>query len=77
LTDHPLNPLWLSARFKTIKRRIALNADVDLGCVLHTPVNRAPIDYDQLCGVAPQPAAAEVSDWEITPLKFSSRQRRN
>jgi adenylyltransferase/sulfurtransferase len=31
------------------------------------------IDYDQFCGVAPQPAATEVSDWEVTPLQLKQR----
>ena len=34
------------------------------------PTIKQLIDYDQFCGVAPQPAAAEVSDWEITPLQL-------
>ena len=31
------------------------------------------IDYDQFCGVTPQPAATEISDWEITPLQLKQR----
>jgi adenylyltransferase/sulfurtransferase len=34
------------------------------------PTIKQLIDYDQFCGVAPQPAAAELSDWEITPLQL-------
>ncbi|HEY8458926.1 MAG TPA: ThiF family adenylyltransferase, partial [Blastocatellia bacterium] len=34
------------------------------------PTIKQLIDYDQFCGVAPQPAEAEISDWEITPLQL-------
>lgn len=40
------------------------------------PTIKQLIDYDQFCGVAPQPAAAGVPqalDWEITPLQLKQR----
>lgn len=36
------------------------------------PTIKQLIDYDQFCGVTPQPAT-EVSDWEITPLQLKQR----
>ncbi len=37
------------------------------------PTIKQLIDYDQFCGVTPQPAATEVSDWEITPSQLRQR----
>jgi adenylyltransferase/sulfurtransferase len=37
------------------------------------PTIKELIDYDQFCGVAPQPVVTAVSDWEITPLQLKQR----
>jgi molybdopterin/thiamine biosynthesis adenylyltransferase/rhodanese-related sulfurtransferase/molybdopterin converting factor small subunit len=56
----------LKMRFRELK----LRRNPECPLCGDNPTIKQLIDYDQFCGVAPQPAAAEVSDWEITPLQL-------
>src|SRR5262245_51225286 len=51
-------------------RELKLRRNPDCPLCGDNPTIKQLIDYDQFCGVAPQPAATEVSDWEITPLQL-------
>ena len=37
------------------------------------PTIKELIDYEQFCGIEPEPVAAEQSQWEITPLELKER----
>src|SRR5215470_10316236 len=54
-------------------RELKLRRNPECSLCGDDPTIKQLIDYDQFCGVAPQPAAAEVSDWEITPLHLKQR----
>ena len=64
----------LKMRFRELKLRKDPECPV---CGTHPTVTRL-IDYEQFCGIRPEPAAAQatgagVSDWEITPVDLKKR----
>src|SRR6195256_3609052 len=64
----------LKMRFRELKLRKDPECPV---CGTHPTVTKL-IDYEQFCGIRPEPAAAQatgagVSDWEITPVDLKKR----
>jgi adenylyltransferase/sulfurtransferase len=62
----------LKMKFKELK----LRRNPECPLCGENPTIKELIDYDQFCGIAPpaaQPQAAEVSDWEVTPLQLKER----
>jgi adenylyltransferase/sulfurtransferase len=64
----------LKMSFRTLKLRKDPECPV---CGTHPTVTKL-IDYEQFCGVRPEPAAAQsagatVNDWEITPVALKSK----
>jgi molybdopterin/thiamine biosynthesis adenylyltransferase/rhodanese-related sulfurtransferase/molybdopterin converting factor small subunit len=64
----------LKMRFRELKLRKDPECPV---CGSHPTVTKL-IDYEQFCGIRPEPAAAQatgagVSDWEITPVDLKKR----
>jgi adenylyltransferase/sulfurtransferase len=63
----------LKMRFRELKLRKDPDCPV---CGTHPTVTKL-IDYEQFCGIRPEPAAAQtgaaVNDWEITPVELKKR----
>ncbi|MBO0862192.1 MAG: molybdopterin-synthase adenylyltransferase MoeB [Chloracidobacterium sp.] len=51
-------------------RELKLRRNPECQLCGENPTIKQLIDYDLFCGVAPPTSAAEVSDWEITPLQL-------
>jgi adenylyltransferase/sulfurtransferase len=54
-------------------RELKLRRNPDCPLCGDNPAIKELIDYEQFCGIAPQPAKEEVSDWEITPAQLKER----
>ncbi len=56
-------------------RELKLRRNPECPLCGENPTIKQLIDYDQFCGIPPQPvvAATEVSDWEITPAQLKER----
>jgi adenylyltransferase/sulfurtransferase len=54
-------------------RELKLHKDPNCPLCGERPTIKELIDYEQFCGIEPEPVAAEQNQWEITPLELKQR----